>query len=132
MDVQRVLGEQNHLRTHVKNFGKQFEWFILSRKCVEYNQTRDGKYIYAVCPFDKVVQAPADKSSFTVLGKFMRWQKVEKKGANPRTVQLFGNGERCFNGPARSAKVRPCPAQDHVAAYYHSYSGYCSTSTSSF
>ena len=106
MDVQRVLGEQNHLRTHVKNFGKQFEWFILSRKCVEYNQTRDGKYIYAVCPFDKVVQAPADKSSFTVLGKFMRWQKVEKKGANPRTVQLFGNGERCFNGPARSAKVR--------------------------
>jgi hypothetical protein len=35
--------------------------------------------------------------------------------SNPRTTMLFKNGEKCFNGPARSAKVTvSCGATDNV------------------
>jgi hypothetical protein len=76
--VKQLEGSALQLRTHVRNFGKSFEWFTLSKRCVEYNRTKDGKYIYAVCPFDKVVQALPDRSSFTVLGRFDRWAVVSR------------------------------------------------------
>ena len=68
----------------------------------------------AVCPFDKVVQAKPDRTGVTILGQFQRWAK----GTDPkRSIMLFGQGERCYNGPARSTRVEvTCGAKDEVSS----------------
>lgn len=66
----------------------------------------------AVCPFDKVVQAKPDRTNVVILGHFARWAK----GTEPkRKVMLFGQGERCYNGPMRSTRVEvACGPVDKV------------------
>jgi hypothetical protein len=44
--LEMLLGKQKELRGHITIFGPDFAWYPLAQKCVEFNNTRDGEYIY--------------------------------------------------------------------------------------
>jgi protein kinase C substrate 80K-H len=76
------------------DFGKEKEFYYFYDQCFE---SKEGKYVYKVCPFKKASQV--EGHSTTSLG---RWDKFEES----YRVMQFSNGDRCWNGPDRSLKVR--------------------------
>lgn len=76
------------------DFGKDKEFYSFYDQCFE---AKEGKYTYKVCAYKKASQAEGHSS--TNLG---RWDKFEE---SYRAMQ-FSNGDRCWNGPDRSLKVR--------------------------
>ncbi|KAL6626376.1 hypothetical protein ACP70R_030102 [Stipagrostis hirtigluma subsp. patula] len=76
------------------DYGKEKEFYYFYDQCFE---SKEGKYVYKVCPYKKASQAEGHSS--TNLG---RWDKFEES----YRVMLFSNGDRCWNGPDRSLKVR--------------------------
>uniref|UniRef100_A0A0E0FK18 Glucosidase 2 subunit beta n=1 Tax=Oryza nivara TaxID=4536 RepID=A0A0E0FK18_ORYNI len=76
------------------DFGKEKEFYYFYDQCFE---SKEGKYVYKVCPFKKASQV--EGHSTTSLG---RWEKFEES----YRVMQFSNGDRCWNGPDRSLKVR--------------------------
>ncbi|TVU04161.1 hypothetical protein EJB05_50254 [Eragrostis curvula] len=76
------------------DFGNEKEFYSFYDQCFE---SKEGKYTYKVCPYKKASQAEGHSS--TNLG---RWDKFEES----YRVMQFSNGDRCWNGPDRSLKVR--------------------------
>ncbi|XP_074577108.1 glucosidase 2 subunit beta-like [Curcuma longa] len=76
------------------DFGKEKEFYSFYDQCFENKQ---NKYVYKVCPFRKASQV--EGHSTTQLG---RWENFEES----YSVMKFSNGDRCWNGPDRSLKVR--------------------------
>ncbi|WVZ71592.1 hypothetical protein U9M48_020162 [Paspalum notatum var. saurae] len=76
------------------DFGKDKEFYSFYDQCFE---AKEGKYTYKVCAYKKASQAEGHSS--TNLG---RWDKFEES----YRVMQFSNGDRCWNGPDRSLKVR--------------------------
>jgi len=76
------------------DFGPQNVFRTLHNKC--YDVEASG-YIYTLCLFKDAKQKPKDGNSSTSLGT---WNGFE--GPN---IMKFTNGEKCWNGPQRSAKV---------------------------
>uniref|UniRef100_A0A0D9UZM4 Glucosidase 2 subunit beta n=1 Tax=Leersia perrieri TaxID=77586 RepID=A0A0D9UZM4_9ORYZ len=76
------------------DFGKEMEFYYFYDQCFE---SKEGKYVYKVCPFKKASQV--EGHSTTSLG---RWDKFEES----YRIMQFSNGDRCWNGPDRSLKVR--------------------------
>ncbi|CAO2198283.1 unnamed protein product [Urochloa humidicola] len=76
------------------DFGKDKEFYSFYDKCFE---SKEGKYTYKVCGYKKATQAEGHSS--TNLG---RWDKFEES----YRVMQFSNGDKCWNGPDRSMKVR--------------------------
>lgn len=86
---------------------------------------RLNRYTYSLCFFGEAVQKsnnnnqrsslgfvaprPASSSladSFVLSSKFQGWAEGEEKGSDAYyNKQLYADGQRCWNGPARSAKV---------------------------
>lgn len=65
------------------------------------------RYTYSVCFFGEAHQKSNTDSSNTSLGKFNSWSTTAEKGTNEYYLkQVYNEGQRCWNGPARSAKVR--------------------------
>ncbi|KAF8724234.1 hypothetical protein HU200_021256 [Digitaria exilis] len=77
-----------------QDFGKDKEFYSFYDQCFE---TKEGKYTYKVCAYKKATQAEGHSS--TNLG---RWDKFEES----YRVMQFSNGDKCWNGPDRSLKVR--------------------------
>lgn len=85
------------------DFGKDSEFYSFYNHCFESKQ---NKYTYKVCPFKKASQVEGHSS--TQLG---HWDKFEES----YRVMLFSNGDRCWNGPDRSLKVRlRCGLKDEL------------------
>ncbi|ORX59878.1 hypothetical protein BCR36DRAFT_341933 [Piromyces finnis] len=76
------------------DFGPQNVFKTLYNKC--YDVEASG-YIYTLCLFKDAKQKPKDGNSSTNLGTW--------NGFDSPTVMKFSNGEKCWNGPQRSAKV---------------------------
>ncbi|XP_057757444.1 glucosidase 2 subunit beta isoform X1 [Arachis stenosperma] len=76
------------------DFGPESEFYSFYDRCFESKQ---NKYTYKVCPYDQASQE--EGYSTTRLG---RWDKFE----DSYKVMAFSNGDRCWNGPDRSMKVR--------------------------
>ncbi|XP_057953342.1 glucosidase 2 subunit beta [Malania oleifera] len=76
------------------DFGPEKEFYSFYDRCFESKQT---KYVYKVCPFKQASQV--EGHSTTRLG---HWEKLE----DSYRVMLFSNGDKCWNGPDRSLKVR--------------------------
>ncbi|XP_039810295.1 glucosidase 2 subunit beta-like isoform X2 [Panicum virgatum] len=76
------------------DFGKDKEFYSFYDQCFE---SKEGKYTYKVCAYKKATQAEGHSS--TNLGC---WDKFEES----YRVMQFSNGDRCWNGPDRSLKVR--------------------------
>jgi protein kinase C substrate 80K-H len=44
--LEMLLDKQKELRSHITVFGPDFAWYPLAQKCVEFNNTQSGEYIY--------------------------------------------------------------------------------------
>ncbi|XP_057523684.1 glucosidase 2 subunit beta-like isoform X2 [Amaranthus tricolor] len=77
-----------------QDFGPQKEFYLLYDRCFE---TKQNKYTYKVCPYKKATQEEGHMT--TRLGL---WEKFEDK----YKTMLFANGDKCWNGPDRSLKVK--------------------------
>ncbi|KAK4785936.1 hypothetical protein SAY86_002625 [Trapa natans] len=76
------------------DFGQDKEFYSFYGRCFESKQ---NKYTYKVCPFKEATQE--EGYSKTRLGD---WDKFEES----YKVMTFANGDKCWNGPDRSLKVR--------------------------
>lgn len=76
------------------DFGMEKEFYSFHDQCFENKQ---NKYVYKVCPFKQASQV--EGHSKTQLG---RWEKFEES----YRVMVFSHGDKCWNGPDRSLKVR--------------------------
>ncbi|KAL9370333.1 hypothetical protein Peur_041532 [Populus x canadensis] len=76
------------------DFGTEKEFYSFYDRCFESKQ---NKYVYKVCSFKQASQS--EGYSTTRLG---RWEKFE----DSYRVMVFSNGDKCWNGPDRSLKVR--------------------------
>ncbi|XP_022753501.1 glucosidase 2 subunit beta-like [Durio zibethinus] len=76
------------------DFGPEKEFYAFYDHCFESKQ---NKYVYKVCPYKQATQE--EGHSTTRLG---RWDKFE----DLYRMMVFSNGDRCWNGPDRSMKVK--------------------------
>lgn len=87
-----------------QDFGPEKEFYSFYGRCFEGKQ---NKYVYKVCPYKQASQE--EGHSTTRLG---RWDKFE----DSYRVMMFSNGDKCWNGPDRSLKVKlRCGLQNEVA-----------------
>ncbi|KAF3444375.1 hypothetical protein FNV43_RR14067 [Rhamnella rubrinervis] len=77
-----------------QDFGPDREFYSFYDQCFESKQ---NKYVYKVCPYKQASQV--EGHSTTRLGQ---WDKFE----DSYKVMIFANGDRCWNGPDRSLKVK--------------------------
>ncbi|XP_010249817.1 PREDICTED: glucosidase 2 subunit beta-like [Nelumbo nucifera] len=93
--LSKILSTISSLTEKLKHdFGPDKEFYSFYDRCFE---NRQNKYVYKVCPFKKALQV--EGHSTTHLG---RWEKFE----DSYRVMVFSNGDRCWNGPDRSLKVK--------------------------
>ncbi|MQL77807.1 hypothetical protein Taro_010233 [Colocasia esculenta] len=76
------------------DFGGDREFYSFYDHCFE---TKQDKYVYKICPFKDASQV--EGYSTTRLGS---WDKFE----DSYRMMQFSNGDKCWNGPDRSIKVR--------------------------
>ncbi|XP_051142632.1 glucosidase 2 subunit beta [Andrographis paniculata] len=76
------------------DFGPEKEFYSFYGQCFESKQ---NKYVYKVCPFKQATQEEGYTN--TRLGS---WDKFE----DSYRVMQFRNGDKCWNGPDRSLKVK--------------------------
>ncbi|XP_020238341.1 glucosidase 2 subunit beta [Cajanus cajan] len=76
------------------DFGPAKEFYSFYDHCFE---GKENKYTYKVCPYKQASQE--EGYSTTRLG---RWDKFE----DSYKVMVFSNGDKCWNGPDRSLKVK--------------------------
>ncbi|KAK8559709.1 hypothetical protein V6N13_016446 [Hibiscus sabdariffa] len=76
------------------DFGPEKEFYAFYDRCFEIKQ---NKYVYKVCPYKQASQE--EGHSTTRLG---RWDKFE----DGYKMMVFSNGDKCWNGPDRSMKVK--------------------------
>ncbi|PKA61833.1 hypothetical protein AXF42_Ash008665 [Apostasia shenzhenica] len=103
--LSRVQSKVSSLSEKLKHdFGKEKEFYLFYDHCFESKQ---NKYVYKICPFKQASQV--EGHSTTRLGS---WDKFEES----YRVMLFSNGDRCWNGPDRSLKVRlRCGVKNEVS-----------------
>ncbi|GFP95651.1 glucosidase 2 subunit beta [Phtheirospermum japonicum] len=77
-----------------QDFGPEKEFYSFYGQCFE---TKQNKYVYKICPFKEASQV--EGYSTTRLGS---WEKFE----DSYKVMQFLNGDKCWNGPDRSIKVK--------------------------
>ncbi|KAG8387398.1 hypothetical protein BUALT_Bualt02G0017400 [Buddleja alternifolia] len=77
-----------------QDFGPEKEFYSFYGQCFE---TKQNKYVYKVCPFKQATQE--EDHSTTRLGS---WEKFE----DSYRIMQFLNGDKCWNGPDRSLKVK--------------------------
>ncbi|CAI9108200.1 OLC1v1007751C1 [Oldenlandia corymbosa var. corymbosa] len=77
-----------------QDFGPEKEFYSFYGQCFE---TQQNKYTYKLCPYKQASQV--EGHSTTRLGT---WEKFE----DSFRFMLFTNGDKCWNGPDRSLKVK--------------------------
>ncbi|KAK6145052.1 hypothetical protein DH2020_021872 [Rehmannia glutinosa] len=93
--LSKIQSRISSLRQKLKqDFGPEKEFYSFYGQCFESKQ---NKYVYKVCPFKEASQV--EGYSTTRLGS---WEKFED---SYRFMQ-FLNGDKCWNGPDRSIKVK--------------------------
>ncbi|GAA5893633.1 uncharacterized protein JCM6883_003587 [Sporobolomyces salmoneus] len=87
-----------------KDWGMDWEWKKLDQTCVEQDA---GEYTYSVCFFGEATQKSNNNGVRTSLGRFKGWSQTAEAGTEDYyRNQLYADGQRCWNGPARSATVK--------------------------
>ena len=81
------------------DFGREYEFGPLYRQCYEFT---DREYTYKMCTFDKVTQRSKNGGRETNLGTWGSWSG---SGDKRYFVMKYENGEKCWNGPSRSATI---------------------------
>ena len=87
------------------DFGEKNIYASLFDECYS---TKIQKYEYEFCPFGSITK---EGSSSTNLGSFKSFNFNDKK----ELVMTFEDGQKCWNGPKRSAHVAfKCDAQNQI------------------
>ena len=81
------------------DFGHEYEFGPLYRQCYEFT---DREYTYKMCAFDKVTQRSKNGGRETNLGTWGTWSG---SGDKRYFIMKYENGEKCWNGPSRSATI---------------------------
>ncbi len=90
-------------------FGERNEFAPLYEKCYEFT---DREYTYKMCAFQKVSQKGKHGGRETSLGTWGSWAGPS---GSRYTVMKYDNGEKCWNGPNRSATVTlTCGTEDAI------------------
>ncbi|XP_027345856.1 glucosidase 2 subunit beta isoform X2 [Abrus precatorius] len=93
--LSKIQSRISSLKQKLKHdFGPAKEFYSFYDHCFESKQ---NKYTYKVCPYKQASQE--EGYSTTRLG---RWDKFE----DSYKVMVFSNGDKCWNGPDRSLKVK--------------------------
>lgn len=92
-DIWKDIGGKNG-----DEMGPGGELHSLANKCFD---VQAGKYTYEVCVFGQAKQKD-DSGGSTGLGSFTRMDRNEETG---QRILLWENGQKCWNGPSRSATV---------------------------
>uniref|UniRef100_A0A8B9HM89 Glucosidase 2 subunit beta n=1 Tax=Astyanax mexicanus TaxID=7994 RepID=A0A8B9HM89_ASTMX len=77
-----------------------FHWIFL---LIQHPVARPVKYIYRLCPFNRVSQKPKYGGSETNLGTWGTWAGPE---SNKYLVMKYEHGTGCWQGPNRSTTVK--------------------------
>ncbi|KAH7560352.1 hypothetical protein JRO89_XS10G0003900 [Xanthoceras sorbifolium] len=86
------------------DFGPEKEFYSVYGQCFE---TKENKYVYKICPYKQATQE--EGHSTTRLGS---WEKFE----DSYRLMIFSDGDKCWNGPDRSLKVKlRCGLKNEVA-----------------
>merc|ERR1712228_31998 len=90
------------------DFGDRDIYASLFDECYS---TKIGKYDYEFCPFGAAKQK--EGSSSTDLGSFKSFGYNDKK----ELMMIFDEGQKCWNGPKRSAHVLfECDTENEIVA----------------
>ncbi|XP_038901581.1 glucosidase 2 subunit beta isoform X2 [Benincasa hispida] len=93
--LSKVQSRISSLSQKLKNdFGPEKEFYSFYDQCFE---SKENKYVYKICPYKQASQV--EGHSTTRLG---RWDKFE----DSYRVMIFSSGDKCWNGPDRSLKVK--------------------------
>lgn len=97
MNVEREIGD---LKKYLQiSYGVEYEFSPLYGQCYEFT---DLEYTYKMCSFGKVTQRSKNGGRETTLGNWGRWNGPSD---NLYSVMRYEDGEKCWNGPSRSATV---------------------------
>lgn len=110
--------KQEDVGVDASRWGPESEWRALKDVCIEKDM---GEYTYEVCFFGQATQkANRGHGGNVSLGRFDKFEPL-KEGLSPETDaqyfgrQVFNRGQRCWNGPERSAIVYgECGAKNEV------------------
>jgi len=86
-------------------YGADGEWKKLHNTCLKKDT---GDYVYEVCLFEGASQTPNHGGSSFSLGNFASWNPspgVKEGSKEYYSTQIYGQGTKCWNGPARSVKL---------------------------
>ena len=104
-DLEREIGDLNKFLG--MDFGHEYEFTHLYDNCYEYT---DLEYTYKMCAFGKVSQKPKSGGRENSLGQWGSWS-----GDKRYSVMKYENGEKCWNGPNRSATITlKCGLEDRL------------------
>ncbi|KAF9609786.1 hypothetical protein IFM89_018234, partial [Coptis chinensis] len=93
--LSKIQSRISSLKEKLKHdVGTEKEFYSFYDRCFENKQ---NKYVYKVCPFKQASQV--EGHSKTQLG---HWEKFE----DSYRFMVFSNGDKCWNGPDRSLKVK--------------------------
>ena len=94
--ARRVPAPQELKANEDRDYGEDGAFRPLHGKCFS---VPSAQYTYELCPFDKVTQ----KEGTRVVARLGSWVDDSWEEGNARMV--YKNGDRCWNGPARSTTV---------------------------
>lgn len=93
------------------DIGPEEQFCALQGQCFEISEK---EYVYSVCPFDSAKQTNTGSGGSTSLGKWGKWIGSPD---NKYSKMIYENGEKCWNGPARSMTVTiECGSSNRVTA----------------
>ena len=99
-EMKKAVREKEDLLDAV-DYGPEGVWFAVRDAC--YNTQMHG-YTWELCPLKHM------KQDSTSLGKFKRWD-------NNYSTMVFEGGQRCWNGPERSAEIHlACGAKSELVS----------------
>ncbi|GFW75413.1 glucosidase 2 subunit beta [Trichonephila clavipes] len=94
-----IQAEIWHLKRKLDaDFGEEDEFLVLETQCFEFSEKR---YLYRLCPFDKVIQVVKVSNEETLIGLWENWGSDEEHYKRMK----YTRGASCWNGPNRSVEV---------------------------
>lgn len=100
-ELRNVLSEISEIQRKLEyDVGSNEEFASMIDQCFEFD---DREYIYKLCPFDRTVQKSKNGHGETSIGSWNSWE-TDPAGRKYK-IMSYTNGQTCWNGPARSAKV---------------------------